>query len=280
MILIGTAGIPHSCKSRKTEDGVREIARLGLGAMEVEFVRGVKMTPAGAARVREAARETGVALTAHGPYYINLVSLDPETAAASTRRVLDTARRAHEFGGRSITFHAGFYQERDPEAVFNEMAGRFREVRQTMIEEGLTVTVAPELTGKPSQWGSLDELIALGRAVPGVAPCIDFAHYVARDAGEHNDYAGFKAALGAVKKGLGAAALKSLHLHVSGIEWGPRGEKRHLRLAEGAFDWEALVRALVDMAVSGIMICESPVLEEDALVLQKEYLKQLGGKKR
>ena len=76
-----------------------------------------------------------------------------------------------------------------------------------------------------------------------------------------------------LERGLGPSALKGLHMHVSGIEWGPKGEKKHCRIMESQLDWEALLLALVDLRVSGIMICESPATEEDALILKKEYLR-------
>ena len=80
MIRFGTAGIPTTVKGRGLVEGIKEVRRLGLDCMEVEFVRGVRMGDATAVRAGEAAREAGVALTAHGPYYINLCSLEPAKA--------------------------------------------------------------------------------------------------------------------------------------------------------------------------------------------------------
>ncbi len=267
----GPAGIPVSAKGKKPEQGVREVKRLGLDCMEIEFVRGVRMSENSAAAVRDAARETGIRLTAHGPYYINLCSKEPEKVSASIRRVLDTARVGSLCGAESITFHAAFYQGRDEREIFNEVAARLESILAILAKDRVKVAVRPELTGKPSQFGSLEELIELSRRVKGVLPCIDFAHLFARTNGRYNSYEEFCEVLDALKKGLGAGILKNMHIHVSGIEFTAKGERRHLELENSRFNWKDLLRALLDYKVEGVCICESPTLEKDALLLKKTY---------
>lgn len=280
MILFGPAGVPLSSPTRNSEDGVREVKRLGLDLMEVEFVRGVNMSAASATSLGKVAAENGIALTAHGPYFINLCSEEEDKVEASIKRILDTARRCHQFGGRSITFHAAFFQKKDPEAVFECVVGQMTDILQTLRAEGVTVAVAPEVTGKPSQFAGVDELTRLAQAVPGLSVCIDFSHHAARLAGKENNYEGFCRALQMVKDRLGPEALRNLHMHSSGIEWTPKGEKKHHRLADSDFKWKEMVRALVDFEVGGMLVCESPAMEDDALILKEEYLKRLKAKKR
>ena len=110
-----------------------------------------------------------------------------------------------------------------------------------------------------------------GGAVVGVAPCIDFSHRYARDIGAHNDYDAFGATLQAVRDALGRESLERLHIHISGIQYGPKGERRHEPLSETAFRWKDLLRALKDMKVSGWVVSESPAMEDDALLLQHTY---------
>jgi len=270
-LLFGPAGVPLSVKSGKPEDGARECQRLGLDCMELEFVYGVRMTEPGAAKVRQAAEETGVRLTAHGPYYINLCSQEPAKVAASVKRVLDTARRGSQCGAESITFHAAFYQGRPADEIFAGVKERLREILAALKKEKVKVDVRPELSGKASQFGSLEEIIAVSRQVPGVLPCVDFSHNYARTAGRNNTYAEFAAVLEALKKGLGPGILKRLHLHVSGIDYTPKGERKHLELGKSEFNWKELLRALADYRVEGFCICESPNLEQDALLLKKTF---------
>ena len=130
--------------------------------------------------------------------------------------------------------------------------------------------IRPEVAGKASQFGTIDEVLNLSAELEGVAPCIDFAHWHART-GEFNSYPEFASILLQVKERLGRAALDDMHIHVSGVRYGAKGEINHLNLEESDFRYVELLKALKDYDVGGIVICESPDLEGDALLLQATY---------
>jgi deoxyribonuclease-4 len=120
--------------------------------------------------------------------------------------------------------------------------------------------------------GSLDDVIALSRRVEGVAPCLDFAHLHARAGdGTMNSQEEWLLVLKRYRNGLGAASLKRLHVHLSGIEYSAKGERHHLMLADSDFDLQGLVRAFVEMKCGGRIVCESPVMDEDALRIQSTW---------
>ena len=108
-LLFGTGGSPHSSRSTSTIDGIRRIADLGLGCMEMEFVYGVRMSEAQAGEVNKVADSLGVALTVHAPYYINLNAVEPEKVEASQKRLWQTAHIGALCGANSVAFHAAFY---------------------------------------------------------------------------------------------------------------------------------------------------------------------------
>ena len=108
-LLFGTGGTPRSSKTPSTVDGIKRIAELGLGCMEIEFVQGVRMGEAAARLVAEAAASEGVKLSAHAPYFINLNAREPEKVRASQDRLLQTARIASRCGAESVVFHAAYY---------------------------------------------------------------------------------------------------------------------------------------------------------------------------
>jgi deoxyribonuclease-4 len=64
-----------------------------------------------------------------------------------------------------------------------------------------------------------------------------------------------------------------MHIHVSGIAYGKKGEIKHLNLKESDLQYVELLKALKDYEARGLVICESPDLEEDALLLQETYHK-------
>jgi len=271
-LLFGTAGTTPGAKSLSSIDGIIRVAELGLGCMEIEFVRGVKMGEAGARLVAETASREGVKLSAHAPYYINLNAREPEKIRASQGRLLQTARIAALCGARSVVFHPAFYLGDPPEKTCKTTKKYLKEVLDQLAKEGNSVWIRPELMGKPSQFGNLEEILDLSAELNGVAPCIDFAHCHART-GEFNSYREFTSMLLQIEKRLGRAALDDMHIHVSGIAYGKKGEIKHLKLEESDLQYVELLKALRDYEVKGLLVCESPheYMEEDALLLQKTY---------
>jgi len=267
----GTAGIPHCAKGKPVLEGFRVLKELGLDGMEVEFVYGARMKDGDAREIGAFLSESGMFATVHGPYYINLNSLEKEKIAASEQRIIKSARLAGLMGAKSLTFHAAFYMQQDPIKVFAQVKKELTKLTRQLAREGIDLPLRPELTGKPSQFGDLVEITRLAREIKGVEPCIDFSHYYARYAGKHNSYEDFLAALDAVKKTLGVKALRNMHLHISGIEYTPKGERKHLPLRESGLKYKELLRALAERQVAGYVICESPNQEEDALLMKREY---------
>ena len=276
-LLFGTGGTPHSSKTNTTIDGIGRIAELGLGCMEVEFVQGVKMGEAGARLVAEVAARKGVKLSAHAPYFINLNAHEPEKIRASQDRIIQTARIALLCGAESIVFHAAFYLGDTPEETYSNARESLEEVIRQLKRENNRLWIRPEVMGKPSQFGTLEEVLDLCTELERVAPCIDFTHWHART-GAFNSYPEFTSVLQRVRERLGRAALDNMHIHVSGIAYGQKGEINHLNLQESDFQYAELLQALKDYDAQGIVICESPNLEEDALLLQETYNTQLGAR--
>jgi len=269
-LLFGTGGTPHSSKTKSTIDGIKRIAELGLDCMEIEFVQGVRMGDAGASLVSEIATKEKVKLSAHAPYFINLNAREPEKIRASQDRLLQTARIASICGAESVVFHAAFYLGDPPEVVYNNVKKHLEEVIHRLRHENNRVWIRPEIMGKPSEFGTIEEILNLSAELEGIAPCIDFAHWHART-GKFNSYPEFASILQKVKERLGKPALDNMHIHVSGIAYGKKGEIKHLNLKDSDFQYVELIKALTDYDAKGLVICESHNLEEDALLLHQTY---------
>lgn len=271
-LVFGTAGIPNPLKAKTTQGGIELLYKLGLSCMEVEFVKGVNMTPATARDVARVATKRGIRLSAHAPYFINLNAREPEKVRASRERIVQTARITALLGGESVVFHPAYYLKDEPDKVYATVKTNLEQIVARLKIEGNRVCIRPEVMGKDSQFGTLEEVLQLCAEVEGVEPALDFAHWHART-GKVNSYNEFIAVLKKVEKRLGRAALDNLHIHVSGIRYGEKGENNHLNFAESDFNYEALVMALKDYKVKGMVICESPNLEDDAQLLKQAYEK-------
>jgi deoxyribonuclease-4 len=269
-LLFGTAGTPIQSKDRGSLHGVGVVRELGLDCMELEFVRGVRMKPELATQVGESAKKNKVVLTAHGPYYINLNSQDAQKKKDSVKRILDTARMADIAGAYSITFHAAYFMGQNPVKVYPKVMSEMKKIVARLQDEGIKLWVRPETTGKATQLGSLKETIKLSQDVEQVLPCVDFAHLHART-GKMNTYAEFCDILSEIEKGLGRKALNEMHIHMSGINYGSKGERNHLILKESDFKYKELIKAFCEYRIKGVVISESPNIETDALLMKKHY---------
>lgn len=269
-LLFGTGGTPHSAKTQSTIDGIERIAELGLGCMEIEFVQGVRMGEGAARLVAEVASRKGVKLSAHAPYFINLNAHELEKIRASQDRIMQTARIAAICHAESVVFHPAFYLGDPPDKAYDTVKKSLEEVLNQLKRENNRVWIRLEVTGKGTQFGTIEEVLNLSAELEGVAPCIDFAHWHART-GKFNSYPEFTAILLQIRDRLGSTALDNMHIHVSGINYGKKGEINHLNLEESDFHYAELLSALKNYGVKGMVICESPNLEQDALLLQTTY---------
>ncbi len=266
-----TAGIPASTIDPSTINGINRVNELGLEGMELEFAYSVNVSKEHAPEVKKVAESKNVSLTCHGSYFINLNALERPKFHASVSRVIASAKRAEECGAVSMTFHPGFYLKMTPEKTFENIKKGFEEVEEKLKLSKNKIIVRPETTGKSTQFGSIDELLSLCSQLDSTLPCIDFSHLHARSNGKFNSYAEFRKVLEDSEKALGKDFLKNMHIHVSGIEYTAKGERRHLVLKESDFKYQELLKALKDMDCRGIIICESPNIEVDALLMKKTF---------
>jgi len=269
----GTAGVPFSAADDSSLAGIERIKGLGLDGLEIEFVQGVKMGFDTAAKVKEKAAKLGVRLSVHAPYHINFNSADPGIRLQSRERLLKTARVGNACGAASAVFHAAFYGQDTPEKTYEAVKDELRAVMSVVRSERLAITLRIETMGKHAQFGSLDEVLAMCRDVEGLQPCLDFSHLYARE-GKINSYLDFERVLSKVARKLGPRSLRNVHIHIAGIHFGDRGEIKHLNLEETQFRTEEWLQALRDLGVEGMVICESPNLEGDAVMLKKLYQAQ------
>lgn len=255
-IRIGPAGTGMS-----SLEGIENIAQAGLDACEIEFTYGVRMSNELADKVGAVAKKHGIALSVHAPYYINLASDDPEKIKASEVRIVESAERAHHLGAKFVVFHAGFYGKRSKEETYDLIRQSIIRMRKAIDDNGWKVILAPETTGKASQFGNLDELLRLARDA-GCSLCVDFAHLLARE--KAVDY---EEVLGKLK------VIKHIHAHFSGIEYTDKGEKRHLITPQG--DIENLLKAIIKAGPDITIINESPDPMGDSIRTKKALHKMI-----
>jgi len=272
-LLFGTAGIPISTKQPGTINGIKQVKNLNLDAMELEFVRSINISEKAALEVKKTAKENNIVLTCHAPYFINLNSSDKLKLAASRQRIIQSAKIADLCGCYSMIFHAGFYQGIEKEKVYNNIKMNMKLIISELKNKGINITLRPELTGKPTQFGELNELIRLSSEIENVLPGIDFAHYHARS-NKDNNYDDFARLLASIESNLGKNALYNMHIHIAGINYSEKGEKNHLNLRDSDMNYKDLMKSFKDFNIRGVVISESPNIEGDAIFLKELFFKK------
>lgn len=268
--LFGTVGSPISTPRNPggTVGGIEQTARLRLGALELAWVQSVRVSEAKCAEIRATAERFRIALSVHAPYFINLNAGTGEWPKGRNR-LMQAAHYGNLAGATDIVFHPGSYFGKSPGEVMKTAVPRLEGCVQELRAAGNPVILRPETMGKSAMLGSLEDALELSVRIDGVLPCLDFAHLHARPGdGSANTYSEWRAMLDMVERRLGAAALGTLHIHLSGIAYGLKGEKHHLPLADADLRYRDLLRALRDAGASGRILCESPIMEKDARRLQ------------
>jgi deoxyribonuclease-4 len=269
MIRVGPAGYPPGSKG--PVDAVERVAAMGFSAMEVQFVRQVRMDEAKAAEAGRRARRLDVTLSAHAPYYINFCSPNQATREKSVDWVLRSVRLCHILGAWLVVVHAASYSGNTPGECSSTVTAALRRCRRQMVEEGIdSVKIGLETMGKSGSWGTLREIREVMGEVQGVVPVLDFAHIHARNGGSLRTGKDFEKVL----KELFSFYDGRLHCHFSCIEYTEKGEKRHLPLQAKEPDFRPLARLLREGELDATLISETPPPEDGAV----EMLRMLRSK--
>lgn len=270
-IYLGPAGVPIVSKERSTLGGIRTVSQLGLNAMEVEFVRGVKMQPKMAEEVGQLAKELKINLTVHAPYYINLCSKTKTTIEASKRMILDSADRAERIGAEAVAIHSAYYSGLNPEQAFDKVKEGFEDIHDKMKTAGIkNVKLGCETMGRWSQFGSLEETIELSKSLKFVIPFVDWSHLFVRGKGAI-DYENVFDKLKVLK-------MDHIYSHFQNVQKNRKGEwvDVHSPLDHSP-SFEEFAKILLKQKVDITIISESPILEYDSLNMKK-ILEKIGYK--
>ncbi|MGY0372203.1 TIM barrel protein [Clostridium sp. JNZ J1-5] len=266
-LLFGISGLPIGDGTKKFtyKTGIEYLNELGLDAMELPFVRSVNITDKNKEQVLDSKLKNKFYLSAHGSYFINLNADEDEKIEKSIERIISGAEALKKVQGKSLVFHPGFYLKDSKEETFATIKDNLLKLPDLNVDYRL------ETTGKGTQFGSLEEIVQLSKEISLCKPCIDFSHLHARDNGSLRTYDDFAKILNYIGNELGSEALNDIHVHMSGINYGLKGEKNHLPFEESDFNYKACIQAFQKFNVKGCVVCESPLLEKDALLLKNYY---------
>ncbi len=266
MIIVGPAGLPIGYKS--SEEGIPALAKMDLDALEVQFGHGITMKDEGAERIGKLARDVGVKLSVHAPYFINFNSKRPDVRKNSIGVLKKTAKIADALGAERVVCHCGSYSKMSSKEATENIADCLRKAVDKIKKERYRVMVGVETMGKTAVWGSLDEVIALTELVD-VFPVIDFGHLYARSDGRLNSERDFED----IMEKYDSLRMPFLHAHFACVRYNEKGELGHLPISSKQPDFSLIAPVLKRRMYDMTIICESPLLDRDALVIKEMLAK-------
>jgi len=251
MIKLGPAGLGGV---KAAIDNLQKLHDKGLSACEIAFTYGVYIkNKEDAEKIGNEAKKLGIQLSIHAPYWINLNSKEKKKIEESKKRILDCCEIGDALGAYRIVFHPGFYGGMDKEQTYQNIKNAILEMQKEIKKNKWKPELAPETTGKINVFGSVDEILKLAEETE-CAFCIDFAHILARE--KKVDYESI------LKK---FSKYKELHIHFSGILYGEKGERMHIKTKDN--EVKSLLENLEKYAKNKniVIINESPDPIEDSV---------------
>lgn len=251
------------------------LEKMGLNAFEYQCGRGVNIGLDKATALGEKAREKGITLSLHAPYYISMSSVEEEKRLNSINYILSSARAVNAMGGNRIVVHTGSCGKITREYALELAIDTMKKALDALDNENLGhIHICPETMGKVNQLGTLDEVMALCTIDERLIPCIDFGHLNARDLGCFKTISDYETVFKKIENRLGNDRLKTFHSHFSKIEYTTGGEKKHLTFADTVYgpDFEPVMELTAKYGCSPTFICESDGTQaEDAAAMRKYY---------
>ncbi|MGZ7044488.1 MAG: TIM barrel protein [Methanobacterium sp.] len=273
-VRFGPAGRPVEYKG-KTEKVCDYINQIGLDAFEYQATYGVRISKQSALALRENAGKNNILVSIHAPYYINLCSQKYETIKKSILRLVQSAKAAEWLNAYRIVFHMGFYTKYSPAEAMEKCKNAVRELLEKCEKSGIkNYTFAPETTGKKSQFGSLEELTNICQSFDNFTPTVDFAHMHARSGGSIKSKEDYAKIFDYIEAELG---LSTLHSHFTKIEYTDAGERKHHILKDDNYGPPLipLLELISENEYNVTIICETPLIDIDALQMKEEFIKVL-----
>lgn len=274
-ITFGPGGNSASWGKRKFPEDLPEYLRsMGLNGYEVECGRGVRLS-ARAGLLPEIARENGIYVTLHAPYFISLSSVEEEKRGKSVEYILQSAQAARTVGAQKIVVHSGSCSKISRSEAVYLAKQTLTKAQAALDENGYSdIIICPETMGKINQLGTLSEVLELCGVDERFLPTVDFGHLNARTLGGIKSREDYARMLDEIESALGHDRLCRMHIHFSKIEYTAGGEKRHLTFADEVYgpQFEPLMEELAKRAMSPSVICESDGTQaEDAAQMKRFY---------
>jgi len=233
------------------------VRSVGLDAYEYEAGNGISGSPELFASLGAKAKEHGIALSFHAPYFISLSSVEKQKRENSIEYIRRSAEASDLMGANIMVVHCGSCAKLDRETAMGYAAETLEGAAEMLENNGFKVVLGIETMGKVNQLGTLSEVLRLCKISSRFAPVVDFGHMNARDKGILKTTDDFKRIFDEISETLGAEYAENLHCHFSKIMYTEMGEKKHLTFEDDVYgpEFEPLAKAMNMGSASNQSLC-------------------------
>ena len=258
---------------KSTIDAPRFVREIGLNAYEYEAGNGIAASLETLYKIGKAAKEEGIRMSFHTPYFISLSGVEEEKRLKSIKYIADSLDAAFALGAKTIVVHTGSAAKISREEAMRLCADTLKRTLSSVDTRGISIGL--ETMGKKNQLGTLDEVLELVKMSDELVPVVDFGHLNARECGGvFNSADDYRRVFDKIANAKGDDVAKNLHCHFSMIEWTTSGEKKHLTFEATEYGplFEPLAEAMAKDGLTPTIICESAGTQsDDALYMKRAY---------
>ena len=255
-------------------DAPKWLKNRNLDAYEYSFSRGFTVSEFVAKSLGEKCKDNNIEISVHAPYYINFANPDPIMIEKSNGYIIECLKRMEKLGAKKLVFHPGTQMKMTREEAFNNTYNNIKSLIEILDSQGLkNYYLCPETMGKHGQIGTVEEIAKICSIDQRIIPTIDFGHVNSFNQGSLKTEKDFEAVFEVFKSYLGDRFNK-VHIHFSKIEYGKKGEIRHLTFEDNVYgpEFEPLAKVLKKFNVDACVISESAGTQtKDALAMQNIY---------
>lgn len=257
-------------------DAPRWVKNRGLSAYEYSLSRGFNISEFTAKTLGEKCEENDITLSLHAPYYINLANKDDKMIEKSFNYILTSLKYLKIMKGSRLVFHPGACQDMTREEAFGNLKKNMKELVKRIEKENFDFDfyLCPETMGKSAQLGTYEEIAEICTYAKYLVPTLDFGHINSLLQGKLKKEEDFDKIFVFLIDKLGYDKVKNIHIHFSKIEYGQKGEIRHLTFEDAKYGPEflPLAKVLKKYKLEPVIICESDGTQaEDASDMQRIY---------
>lgn len=266
--------------NKKTIDSAKWLHSLGLDAYEYPFTHGVNLSDEKAIELGEEFKKYGIEVTVHAPYFINLANPDDVMIEKSFGYILSSVKKMKLLGAKKLIFHPGSLTKQSREQALENVKKNLKLLVEILKAQGDgDILLCPETMGKHGQVGTIDEIAEMCAIDDMIIPTLDFGHINSFNGGSLKSSEDFDGLFQVLKNKLGERFNK-VHIHFSKIQYGPKGELKHLTFYSDVEkfgpNFEDLVPILKKYNIDSVVICESHGSQtKDALIMKEKFIKNV-----